>query len=395
VCDGVNNDCDHSAWPFLWDTNEFDDDDDGMTECAGDCNDAVTTIYLGATEVCDGLDNDCDTVVDDDAVDASTWYPDTDGDAFGDPGGPSTMACTQPAGHAANNGDCDDGDATVFPDAPEIHDGLDNQCPGDTGHGVVDEISGQTSFNSSEPPEFCWDAQAGASTYDVARSLDPMFSFWCRVFTTTDTCWSDSMSPLPGETAYYLACSTAPMTGSWGQDSNGAERTGICPPNLVANGDLENWNSPTNPASWWKTTSGGTVNEEADPAHVFAGQRAARLTRTGSGALNIVNAGIPLTPGQSYSLTLVAKASLALASGAQVRIRNATRGEDLQDNGTWSTSTNFFRFDLNTAYARQSLQFAVDAGQAAGDDFRLVIGYSSNAPIGSELWIDDAAIQSQ
>jgi hypothetical protein len=35
--------------------------------------------------------------------------------------------------------DCDDADAAVFPAAPELCDCRDNQCPGDAGHGVVDE----------------------------------------------------------------------------------------------------------------------------------------------------------------------------------------------------------------------------------------------------------------
>lgn len=40
-----------------------DDDFDGMTENAGDCNDADATIYLGAAEACDAKDNDCDGLV--------------------------------------------------------------------------------------------------------------------------------------------------------------------------------------------------------------------------------------------------------------------------------------------------------------------------------------------
>ncbi len=41
-----------------------------------------------------------------------------------------------PAGERA---DCDDGRALVHPGAPEYCDGRDNQCPGDAGHGQVDE----------------------------------------------------------------------------------------------------------------------------------------------------------------------------------------------------------------------------------------------------------------
>jgi N-acetylneuraminic acid mutarotase len=41
-----------------------DDDFDGYSECAGDCNDMNPAIHPGAAEVCDGLDNDCDAVAD-------------------------------------------------------------------------------------------------------------------------------------------------------------------------------------------------------------------------------------------------------------------------------------------------------------------------------------------
>jgi hypothetical protein len=42
-------------------------------------------------------------------------------------------------GHTECGDDCDDADGNTYPDAPETCDGLDNQCPGDAGHGVIDE----------------------------------------------------------------------------------------------------------------------------------------------------------------------------------------------------------------------------------------------------------------
>ncbi len=55
---------------------------------------------------------------------------DTDGDGYGDP---ASGLCIHP------ESDCDDDHATVYPGAPELCDGLDNQCPGDAGHGSTDE----------------------------------------------------------------------------------------------------------------------------------------------------------------------------------------------------------------------------------------------------------------
>jgi len=90
--------------------DETDDDNDGYSECQGDCDDTDPTTYPGATELCDGKDNDCDGIVPADEQDA-------DGDGF--------MICA---------GDCDDSDPTTYPGAPELCDGKDNDCDG-----VIDE----------------------------------------------------------------------------------------------------------------------------------------------------------------------------------------------------------------------------------------------------------------
>ncbi len=59
ICDAKDNDCDG-----LVDNANFDQDKDGFTSCAGDCNDADPAIHPGAAEVCDNKDNDCDGTVD-------------------------------------------------------------------------------------------------------------------------------------------------------------------------------------------------------------------------------------------------------------------------------------------------------------------------------------------
>jgi hypothetical protein len=109
-----------------------DNDGDGFTGVEGDCDDDNPAIYPEAEELCDGIDNNCDDIVDEDAVDAPTWYIDFDLDGYGGPGPYDVVSCEQPAGYVADGSDCDDTDDTISPDAAEICDGIDNDCNGET-----------------------------------------------------------------------------------------------------------------------------------------------------------------------------------------------------------------------------------------------------------------------
>jgi hypothetical protein len=109
-------------------------DTDGDTyDSTVDCNDNDIAINPGATEVCDGIDNDCDgnTDEDDDSLDIttkSTWYVDADGDDFGYYA-TTVSACAQPTGYVNNSSDCDDDDGDVNPDMEDIcYDDIDNDC---------------------------------------------------------------------------------------------------------------------------------------------------------------------------------------------------------------------------------------------------------------------------
>ena len=61
-----------------------DNDGDGVTVEAGDCDDSDSSRYPGNSESCNGIDNDCDGEVDSpNPVDGALWYPDFDGDSWG------------------------------------------------------------------------------------------------------------------------------------------------------------------------------------------------------------------------------------------------------------------------------------------------------------------------
>ena len=110
-----------------------DEDGDGY-DASEDCDDADASVSPGATEVCDGVDNDCDDEIDEGVLD--TWYADADADGYGDPA-TAVESCDGPAGHVPTATDCDDDDPAIYPSAPEICDGLDNDCDGTIDDGVL------------------------------------------------------------------------------------------------------------------------------------------------------------------------------------------------------------------------------------------------------------------
>jgi len=133
-----------------------DGDGDGFTG-DDDCDPADGTVYPGAPESCDAVDSDCDGATDDpDAIDAATWYPDADGDGYGD-GASGVSACAQVSGHLADATDCDDAEGAVNPGATESCNGVDDNCDGS-----VDE-SGAT----GESP---WYADADGDGFGDANS---------------------------------------------------------------------------------------------------------------------------------------------------------------------------------------------------------------------------------
>ncbi len=146
ICDGVDNNCDAavdeagalggSNWYADTDGDGFGDADAATNSCdaptdyvadSTDCDDTAVAVNPSATETCNDVDDDCNGLADEEASDAATWYADADGDGVGGAQF-SVDACDQPAGYVTSSDDCDDLDASSYPSATEVCDGVDNDC---------------------------------------------------------------------------------------------------------------------------------------------------------------------------------------------------------------------------------------------------------------------------
>ncbi len=114
----------------IGDACDSDADDDGYNSSI-DCNDLNASINPDATETCNGYDDDCDTDVDEqDALGCTDFYLDADSDTFGT--SDSNCLCAGTGDYlASRDGDCDDSDAAVNPDASESCNGIDDDCDTD------------------------------------------------------------------------------------------------------------------------------------------------------------------------------------------------------------------------------------------------------------------------
>lgn len=113
-----------------------------------DCDDANPLIHKDMFELCDGIDNDCDGEVDNNVV-LATWYRDADADGFGNSAGPIQVSCSVLVGYSLYPNDCDDGNALSNPNQLEICDGKDNDCDGSAdfqvGPGNMEDDDGDSS----------------------------------------------------------------------------------------------------------------------------------------------------------------------------------------------------------------------------------------------------------
>ena len=203
VCNGRDDDCDgiadnidesnDSGQGLSWYADEDGDlfgdsaslvvscsQPDGYVSDASDCDDTNADINPESNELCNGIDDDCDGIVDEDSI----RYVDLDADGYGD-SSQILEGCAEVEASAALGGDCDDSDASVFPEADEVCNGIDDDC-----NGLVDDMEGDDAAGcgdyalSFEGSQFAWvDGSADIHLLDGFT-----LNIWIKTSDCTDSC---------------------------------------------------------------------------------------------------------------------------------------------------------------------------------------------------------------
>ena len=155
LCNDIDEDCD----PTTLGGDDADGDGAISTACCNgpncgtDCDDENAAVAPGTPEVCNGRDDDCDVAVDEGVL--RTFFPDLDGDNFGDRSAEPELACMPADGVAENALDCDDTSSEVSPTGLELCDGIDNNCNGTVDDAAATQLSCTSQFGS--PPNTFFD----------------------------------------------------------------------------------------------------------------------------------------------------------------------------------------------------------------------------------------------
>ncbi|MBN2800235.1 MAG: hypothetical protein JXX28_13935 [Deltaproteobacteria bacterium] len=277
VCDGIDNDCDGTADVGAVDADTWYGDADGdgygdpllTTEAcalpegyarrADDCDDGAAEVHPGADERCNGLDDDCDGSVDVGALDARTYYADSDGDGYG--GARFHVdACEAPEGYVEDASDCDDLDAAISPDtlwhADRDDDGFGSaqetlvQCAEPDGYTL--DARDCDDADAALHPDTVWHADADADGYG-AEGQGPVQCEAPEGFVLDDQDCDDADPTLSPETAWYLDRDG----DGYGADATLVHRCALSGGYVRAGGDCDDTDGDVNPDTLWHADGDG------------------------------------------------------------------------------------------------------------------------------------------
>ena len=118
----------------------------GYVSDSTDCNDSANYINHGAKELCNYLDDNCNGAIDE-GMSFIQSFEDLDGDSFGNEAVDS-ISCEIPLGFVIDNTDCNDNNPDIYPGAPELLNGFDDDCDqiADEGLSITDIVKNTISI---------------------------------------------------------------------------------------------------------------------------------------------------------------------------------------------------------------------------------------------------------
>jgi len=169
---------------------------------------------------------------------------------------------------------------------------------------------------------------------------------------------------------------------------------GIEAVNVLNDGGFEAWDSATVLTDYGKIETGGTIHRE-DASH-HGGTYCVRIDKTSAAQATFYTDNATqyqLEPNKYYRITGFVKCSTASPTGPSWLRLQRTTGTDeyLQDDGTWSTSSNSIDLPTDDEWVWFSLWFLVDATFDAADDYKIRFGNADDAS--ASFYFDDFDIE--